>query len=218
MMEKSTMLAAGVAGDPRRVTLASVADLPTRFGEFRIHVFIDAQGREHVALVRGDLQRRERVPLRMHSECLTGDAFASLRCDCREQLERAMERIGAMPYGLVLYLRQEGRGIGLANKISAYDLQQRRGMDTVEANLALGFADDLRDYGAAAGMLHMLGVRSVDLYTNNPDKILQLEQNGVRVAARVPHEVEPGVHNRGYLATKAQRSGHMLTLGRKALP
>jgi GTP cyclohydrolase II len=211
-----TMLASATdTTDERRVTLASVAELPTKFGDFRIHVFIDTQGREHVALVRGDVKKRASVPMRMHSECLTGDAFASLRCDCREQLERAMETIGAMPFGIVLYLRQEGRGIGLANKIRAYELQQKRGMDTVEANLALGFADDLRDYGAAAGMLHLLGVHSVNLYTNNPDKIRQLEENGVRVAERVPHEMEGGAHNHAYLRTKAERSGHMLTLRRK---
>ncbi len=215
MSDKATLACKPIKTDQRRVTLASVAELPTKFGEFRIHVFVDAMGSEHVALTRGDVKMRERVPVRMHSECLTGDAFSSLRCDCREQLEGALEAIGALPMGIVLYLRQEGRGIGLANKIRAYELHQTRGLDTVDANLALGFADDLRDYGAAAGMLHLLGLRSANLYTNNPDKIRQLEENGVRVAERVPHEMMAGAHNRAYLRTKAERSAHMLTLDRK---
>jgi GTP cyclohydrolase II len=136
--------------------------------------------------------------------------MASLRCDCRDQLARALETLGKEPRGIVLYLRQEGRGIGLANKIRAYHLQQELGLDTVDANLALGFRDDERDYGVAAAMLRTLGIRSVQLMTNNPDKVKQLAQLGVPVSQRLPHAIEPGEHNRAYLETKARRSGHLL--------
>jgi GTP cyclohydrolase II len=194
-----------------RVELASVADLPTSHGVFRIHVFTDgATGAEHVALVSGEVFGQERVATRIHSECLTGDAFGSLRCDCREQLDRGLARIAARPCGVLLYMRQEGRGIGLANKIRAYRLQQERGLDTVEANLALGLPDDCRDYAFAASMLRELGVRSVALMTNNPDKIAQLGQAGMPVATRIPHVVAPGPLNHAYLETKARRSGHLL--------
>lgn len=200
---------------PRRVRLDSVANLPTRFGDFRVHVFTDAlDGKEHVAMVHGDVFGAEAVPARVHSECLTGDVMGSLRCDCREQLERGLEALAGLPKGVLLYLRQEGRGIGLANKIRAYKLQEE-GLDTVEANLALGFRDDERDYGVAAAMLRTLGVRSVGLLTNNPQKIAQLERYGMRVVARVPHAIPPNRHNARYLETKARRSGHLLeaTLG-----
>jgi GTP cyclohydrolase II len=193
-----------------RVRVDASADLPTQFGAFRVVVFsTDADGREHIALVRGEVFGAEGVPVRLHSECITGDAFASLRCDCRAQLERAMERIGAMPSGVILYLRQEGRGIGLTNKIRAYALQQEQGLDTVDANHALGFRDDERDYGVAASMLRTLGVRSVRLLTNNPDKLRQLASYGIP-AVRVRHAIEPGRHNRAYLETKARRSGHLI--------
>jgi len=200
------------ANDAERVgELAPTADLPTRYGLFRIHVFTDAAtGLEHVALVSGDVFGQERVATRIHSECLTGDAFASLRCDCREQLDRGLERLAARPYGVLLYLRQEGRGIGLANKIRAYRLQQEKGLDTVDANLALGLPDDCRDYGFAASMLRRLGVRSVSLMTNNRDKISQLSRAGIPVVARIPHVIPPGPLNQAYLETKARRSGHLL--------
>lgn len=194
-----------------RAQVPPVATLPTPHGVFRVHVFSEpATGLEHVALVSGEVAGQERVATRLHSECLTGDVFASLRCDCREQLERALARIAARPHGVLLYLRQEGRGIGLANKIRAYHLQQQHGLDTVEANLALGLPDDRRDYAFAAHMLRELGVRSVSLMTNNPDKIAQLRNAGMPVAARIPHVVAPGPQNRAYLETKARRSGHLL--------
>ncbi len=192
------------------VRLVSVAELPTRFGQFRIAAFWNNRdAKEHVAILRGDVEDAEDVPTRLHSECLTGDAFGSLRCDCRDQLESALARLGAMETGLVLYLRQEGRGIGLMNKIRAYALQDQ-GLDTVDANLALGFRDDERDYAIAAHMLHTLQVRSIRLMTNNPNKIKQLEEFGVRVSGRVPHVMPPNAHNRAYLETKARRSGHLV--------
>jgi GTP cyclohydrolase II len=138
--------------------------------------------------------------------------LGSLKCDCKEQLDAALELIAAEGAGVVLYLRQEGRGIGLANKIRAYKLQQEQGLDTVDANLALGFPDDLRDYGVAAALLRTLGVRSVDLLTNNPAKVLGLQRHGMAVTSRVPHAIAPGEHNEAYLATKAMRSGHLLPL------
>jgi GTP cyclohydrolase II len=194
-----------------RVTLEASAELPTRFGAFRILAFSNERdATETIAMVRGDVWGAEDVPVRLHSECFTGDIMGSLRCDCREQLERAMAHIGGLTNGIVLYLRQEGRGIGLTNKIRAYRLQEL-GMDTVDANLALGFKDDERDYGVAVGMLRTLGVRSVRLMTNNPDKVGQLARLGVRVE-RMAHVILPGAHNRGYLETKARRSGHLIDL------
>ena len=191
--------------------IEAAATLPTRTGDFRIYVFSnDRESAEHVAIVSGQVWGVSDVPVRIHSECLTGDVMGSLRCDCREQLETALTRIGELPRGIVLYLRQEGRGIGLTNKIRAYQLQEECGMDTVEANLALGFKDDERDYGIAVAMLKTLGVRSVELMTNNPDKVRQLDILGMPVARRLPHAIRPGVHNRGYLATKARRSGHLI--------
>ena len=202
------------ATTPRsRARFEAVAELPTRYGHFRIHVFTDERnGREHIAMVHGDVWGAEHVPMRIHSECMTGDAFGSLRCDCREQLERALSHVGGQPCGIVLYLRQEGRGIGLANKIRAYRLQQELGLDTVDANLALGFKDDERDYGIAVAMLRTLGVRSVRLMTNNPDKVKQLTQLGMPVSERVEHLIPAGQHNRAYLETKAKRSGHLIPL------
>ena len=197
---------------PLRVELASVANLPTQFGDFRIHVFTNNRdSKENVAMVHGEVFGAESVPARVHSECLTGDVLGSLRCDCRKQLERGLEQLAAAPRGVLLYLRQEGRGIGLVNKIRAYKLQEQ-GLDTVEANLALGFKDDERDYGVAAAMLRTLGVRSVRLLTNNPDKIAQLNGYGLRVTDRVAHSIPPTRHNRRYLETKAKRSGHLLDI------
>jgi GTP cyclohydrolase II len=191
--------------------IVATAELPTEFGRFRAHVFRnDRDSLEHVALVRGELEGAEDVPTRLHSECLTGDAFGSLRCDCRGQLEHSLRLVGAAERGIVLYLRQEGRGIGLANKIRAYELQEQ-GYDTVDANLMLGFAADERDYAAAAAMLRTLGVASVALMTNNPDKIQQLSREGIDVSRRLAHEMPPNPHNRFYLATKARRSGHLFS-------
>ena len=195
---------------PGRVELRSVAKLPTTFGTFDIHVFSsDSSEKEHAALVHGDVFGADDVVTRLHSECLTGDVFGSLRCDCGPQLDRSMREVQSAPRGIILYLRQEGRGIGLANKIRAYKLQEE-GLDTVEANRALGFADDERDYGIAAAMLRTLGVRSVELMTNNPDKVAQLERHGVRISNRLAHVVEITDHARSYLETKAKRCGHYI--------
>jgi GTP cyclohydrolase II len=201
------------------VRIVSVADLPTRFGDFRIVAFWNNRDeKEHVAIVRGDVVGAENVSTRLHSECLTGDAIGSLRCDCRDQLEAALSTIGGLDRGLVLYLRQEGRGIGLINKVRAYALQDQ-GLDTVEANQALGFRDDERDYSIAAHMIHSLGIRSIRLMTNNPQKIGQLTQHHVKVTDRIPHVIPPNRHNRFYLETKAERSGHWIDFtGKVHLP
>lgn len=198
-------------GDRRaRVSLEAIADLPTRFGAFRIAGFRDRRdGEEHVAIIRGDVIGASDVPTRLHSECLTGDVAGSLRCDCRDQLEAALRVLGSRERGLLLYLRQEGRGIGLVNKIRAYALQDA-GLDTVDANLSLGFRDDERDYAVAAHMLAALRVSSIRLMTNNPDKVAQLERHGIRITARLPHVMAANDHNRSYLRTKAVRCGHRL--------
>ena len=194
------------------VRMEAVADLPTRFGDFRVVAFWnDRDGKEDAALVKGQPWDGEDVPVRLHSECLTGDAIGSLRCDCRDQLETSLRFIGKQESGLVLYLRQEGRGIGLVNKIRAYALQDQ-GLDTVEANQALGFRDDERDYEVAAHMLGLFRVRSIRLITNNPRKIAGLEQHGIRITGRIPLVVPPNEHNVFYLSTKASRSGHYIDL------
>jgi GTP cyclohydrolase II len=192
------------------VKVDAVADLPTRFGRFRIVAFTNNRDdEEHVAMVHGDVMGAEEVPTRLHSECLTGDVMGSLRCDCRDQLETALRELASRERGLLLYLRQEGRGIGLVNKVRAYALQDG-GLDTVDANRALGFRDDERDYAIAAHMLASLNVRSIRLMTNNPDKIRQLEQYGIEVVDRIPHVMAANEHNRFYLETKAIRSGHFI--------
>ncbi|MBX6341077.1 MAG: GTP cyclohydrolase II [Thermomicrobiaceae bacterium] len=192
--------------------IVAIADLPSRFGQFQAVAFSnDVDDREHLAVVRGDVTGAESVLVRLHSECLTGDALGSLRCDCRDQLEAALRLIGQEERGVLLYLRQEGRGIGLLNKIRAYALQDR-GLDTVEANLALGFREDEREYGIAAAMLAALEVRSIRLLTNNPTKIADLERHGVRIVERVPLVVPPNEYNRFYLETKARRSHHLIVL------
>ena len=192
------------------VKIEAVADLPTRFGRFRIVAFFNNRdAKEHIALVHGDILGGEEIVTRLHSECLTGDALGSLRCDCRDQLGVALSRIAHEPRGLLLYLRQEGRGIGLLNKIRAYDLQDR-GLDTVDANIALGFRDDERDYAIAAHMIASLTVRSVRLLTNNPKKVNELQRYGIAVSGRIPHVIPANEHNRFYLQTKANRSGHYI--------
>lgn len=192
------------------VRIVAVAQLPTRFGEFQIVAFLNNRDqKDHIAIVHGDVVGYSDVPIRLHFECLIGDVMGSLRCDCRDQLEAALQRIAAEPRGVVLYMRQEGRGIGLANKVRAYALQDA-GMDTVEANLALGFRDDERDYAVAAHMVHSLGLTSVKLMTNNPGKVAQLEQHGVKVTSRLPHLLPANPHNRFYLQTKGKRSGHYI--------
>jgi GTP cyclohydrolase II len=200
-----------------QVRVVAAANLPTRFGNFCIVGFtIGSDGKEHVAFVNGDVVGGEDVPTRVHSECLTGDVACSLRCDCREQLELALSRIASLERGIVLYLRQEGRGIGLLNKIRAYSLQDG-GLDTVDANVALGFRDDERDYTVAANMLAALDVRSIQLMTNNPRKREALEALGVTISARIPHRVASNPHNAAYLQTKALRSGHDLEPSEPAL-
>jgi 3,4-dihydroxy 2-butanone 4-phosphate synthase/GTP cyclohydrolase II len=189
------------------------SEIPTRFGPFRVVVYRELDGdKEHLAVIAGEVEDAEDLLIRVHSECLTGEAFHSLRCDCRDQLDLALERIQTAGNGAILYLRQEGRGIGLGNKIRAY-AKQDEGLDTVDANLALGFEDDQRGYQVAADMLRDLGVRSVALMTNNPRKVEGLETDGIRVTRREPHEVASHEHNRDYLKTKQDRLGHLGTNG-----
>jgi GTP cyclohydrolase II len=195
-----------------RVWIVAAANLPSRFGDFTIVAFSnDRDHKEHVAIVRGDVRGFEDVPTRVHSECLTGDVLGSFRCDCRDQLEAALRFIGKQERGVILYLRQEGRGIGLINKIRAYALQDR-GMDTVEANHALGFQDDERDYTIAAMMIQALGAKSIKLLSNNPKKLRGLTENGIVITERLPHVLPPNKHNHRYLETKARKSGHLIEL------
>lgn len=190
----------------------SEATLPTARGNFQIIVFKDKRNdREHVAMVRGDVAGHDGVPVRIHSECLTSEVFGSLKCDCRQQLDRALDFIAQHPRGVLVYLRQEGRGIGLGNKIRAYALQEQ-GHDTVDANLKLGFPDDLRRYDIAAEMLRSLGVQSVDLITNNPLKIAGLIDEGIPVQRRIPSRILTNPLISAYLKTKRDRSGHLLDL------
>ena len=184
------------------------ARLPTSKGDFRIRVFNDSEsGMDHVALTLGEMRGPDPVLLRVHSECLTGDAFGSLRCDCGPQLDAAISMIQEVGWGCILYLRQEGRGIGLHAKIQAYNLQDK-GADTVEANLLLGHPADARDYGVASEILNLIGVDSVCLLTNNPDKIGQLVSYGINVEERMPLVVGVGEENRDYLAIKVNKMGH----------
>jgi len=209
----------GVGPDHVCVKIAAIAELPSQFGQFHIVAFYNNKDyKEHVAIVRGDVTNAENVPVRVHSECLTGDVIGSLRCDCRDQLESALRMIGKMDKGILLYMRQEGRGIGLINKIRAYGLQEH-GYDTVEANLALGFRDDEREYSVAAHMLESLHVKSIQLITNNPKKIENLTKDGIKVTGRIPHIMPANEHNRFYLETKALKSGHLIDFqGKEHLP
>jgi GTP cyclohydrolase II len=202
----------GIGPDHVCVHIAAIAEMPSRFGDFHIVAFYNNKdNKEHVAIVRGDVTDAEDVPVRVHSECLTGDVIGSLRCDCRDQLETALRMIGKKECGILLYMRQEGRGIGLVNKIRAYGLQEH-GYDTVEANIALGFRDDERDYSVAAHMLNSLHVKSIQLITNNPRKIEDLTKNGIVVSGRIPLVMEANQYNRFYLETKALKSGHLIDL------
>jgi 3,4-dihydroxy 2-butanone 4-phosphate synthase / GTP cyclohydrolase II len=186
------------------------ANLPTKYGEFKAIAYkSDVDAAEHVALVMGDVVNSKPVLVRVHSECLTGDVFGSLRCDCGEQVAMAMQAIADEGRGVFLYMRQEGRGIGFHNKIRAYALQDK-GMDTVEANISLGFAPDLRDYGIGAQILNDLGVQEIRLLTNNPKKVISLEGHGLTVVQTVPIVVAPNPHNRRYLETKKNKMGHIL--------
>jgi len=194
----------------RLIDLVEEVSLPTLFGKFTLRLYRSSpDGREHLALVKGDLAGADAPLVRVHSECLTGDVFGSARCDCGSQLHAAMGMIEAEGCGVVLYMRQEGRGIGLANKLHAYKLQEK-GLDTVEANIELGFAPDLRDYGVGAQILSDLGLKRIRLMTNNPKKLIGLQGYGLEIAGRVPIAFEPGHFNRRYLETKREKMGHLL--------
>lgn len=197
---------------PRAVVRLAEAALPTRFGEFRIAAFqVEGDSSEALALIHGEPARSPAPLVRLHSECLTGEVLGSLRCDCGDQLDASLARIAAEGDGVLLYLRQEGRGIGIVNKIRAYALQDA-GLDTVQANLALGLPIDAREYSAAAAVLRSLGIWAVRLLTNNPAKCAALEAHGVRVTERVPIEAPSNEANLRYLLTKVQRMGHLLTV------
>lgn len=192
------------------VRFVAEAQLPTEYGNFQVKIFENVtDGKEHLALVKGEISADEPILVRAHSECMTGDIFHSLRCDCGKQLHRAMEMIEHAGKGVILYMRQEGRGIGLTNKIKAYSLQEQ-GMNTIEANEALGFKPDARDYGIGAQILNQLGVRKMMLMTNNPTKRVGLESYGLEVVDRVPIEIEPVPENEEYLKTKKYKMGHIL--------
>jgi len=192
------------------VACEEIITMPTDFGKFDLHLYrstIDDQ--HHLALVRGSMNPRRRTLVRVHSECLTGDVFGSRRCDCGPQLQQAMKQVSNAGHGVILYMRQEGRGIGLAPKIKAYKLQQN-GFDTVEANEKLGFPMDLREYGIGAQILADLGIKKIRLLTNNPKKVVGLEGYGLEIVEQVPIRVKPNKHNKGYLQTKREKLGHLL--------
>jgi GTP cyclohydrolase II/3,4-dihydroxy 2-butanone 4-phosphate synthase/GTP cyclohydrolase II len=194
------------------IRLYSQADVPTEYGKFRVVVYRELGSEtEHCAIVHGDVHGGQAVLVRVHSECFTGEVLHSLKCDCREQLDQALQRIAEAECGVVVYLRQEGRGIGLGNKIRAYALQQQ-GADTVDANVRLGFEPDSRRYHVAAEILDDLGVGSIALLTNNPAKVDALRADGVVVACRVPMPINANPHNRDYLRTKNRRMGHLIEM------
>jgi len=188
--------------------------LPSQFGDFRLHLYKNKlDGKEHLALVKGIIKSEENILVRVHSECLTGDVFGSLRCDCNEQLHTALKMIDKHGSGVLVYMRQEGRGIGLINKLKAYNLQEN-GLDTVEANEALGFQPDPRDYGIGAQILVDLGVRKMKLITNNPRKRVGLESYGLEIVDLVPIEICPNENNEKYLKTKRDKLGHLILMNK----
>ena len=187
-----------------------VINLPTEYGDFKLHLYRSAlDGQHHLALVRGDVENEDSVLVRVHSECLTGDVFGSLRCDCGPQLTDAMQQVTDAGAGIIVYMRQEGRGIGLGPKIHAYKLQEE-GLDTIEANKKLGFAMDLREYGLGAQILSDLGVRRIRLMTNNPKKVVGLDGYGLEIVEQLPIKVAPNKHNKIYLRTKRDKMGHTI--------
>lgn len=205
------MSAGGNGGLCENLMITVQAQLPTRYGRFRIHAFqCPISGEEHVALIKGRVAGKDDVLVRLHSECMTGDVFGSERCDCGEQLDDAMRKIGAAREGVLLYLAQEGRGIGIANKVAAYHLQDH-GLDTVEANRVLGLPIDARSYECAACMLRVLGIRSVRLMTNNPTKIEELKRHGVDVRRRIPIQIPATASNVRYLETKRTKMRHLIS-------
>jgi GTP cyclohydrolase II len=198
------------AGRIPEVTRFSEAKLPTEFGDFRVIVFRnDRDNKEHLALTLGDVESARGILVRVHSECLTGEVLHSLRCDCREQLQESMHMVAKAGRGIIIYLRQEGRGIGLGNKVRAYALQDG-GMDTIDANHQLGFSSDDRDYTMAVAILKAFEIKSLLLITNNPEKIRDLREHGIEIIQRVPIEIQPNKYSRVYLRTKRDKAGHML--------
>ncbi len=187
----------------------SKAKLPSKFGQFTIWVFKNDDNADHAVVVHGDIEGKENVPVRIHSECLTGDVFGSMRCDCRDQLLNSLKYIGEQEYGMLIYLRQEGRGIGLLNKIRAYSLEDK-GKDTVEANIEQGLPADNRNYNYAVNVINYFKIKSVELITNNPEKIKYLEEHGIKISKRIPIIIEPTQFDKFYLETKKDKMGHLL--------